>query len=150
MNTRKDLAVHEWGLLDLKPLLMKSTLAAFGDTGAAPGSSTKASLQKKKGDEGTIGGFFFFLSLSFFCLPFHATGDRRDVGESEWLDISERHKEKDKMGNLPGRRTKMKSRNKGMVELKVRERLLLLNGLRCVLSWTVSNHDHSRHEHTDF
>lgn len=67
MNTRKDLAVHEWGLLDLKPLLMKSTLAAFGDTGAAPGSSTKASLQKKKGDEGTIGGFFFF---SFRCLSF--------------------------------------------------------------------------------
>lgn len=36
-----------------------------------------------------------------------------------------------------------------MVELKVRERLLLLYGLRCVLSWT-GNHDHSRHEHTDF
>lgn len=44
---------------------MKRTLAAVGDTGAAPGSSTKASFQKKKGDEGRVGGFFsFFLSFT--------------------------------------------------------------------------------------
>lgn len=49
---------------------MKSTLAAFGDTGAAPGSSTKASLQKRKEMREPMEGFFFlsfvvFLSLSF-------------------------------------------------------------------------------------
>lgn len=74
--------------------------------------------------------------MSFFYLPFHATGDRRDVGESEWLDISEGHKEKDKMGNLPGRRTKMKSRNKGTVELKVRETFAVVWAEMCVkLDW---------------
>lgn len=71
-----------------------------------------------------------FLSFSFFYLIFHATRDRRDVGESEWIDISEKHKEKEMMGILPGRRTKMNGMNKGMVEIKVRERLLVLYVVR--------------------
>lgn len=52
--------------------------------------------------------------------------DRRDVGESEWIDISERPKEKEMMGILPRRRTKVNRRNKGIVEIKVRKRLLVL------------------------
>lgn len=36
---------------------MKRALAAVGDTGAAPGSSTKASFQKIKGDEKRVRGF---------------------------------------------------------------------------------------------
>lgn len=70
-----------------------------------------------------------FLS-PFFYLIFHATRDRKDVGESEWIDISERHKEREIMGVLPGRRTQMNSKNKGMVEIKVRERLLVLYEVR--------------------
>lgn len=42
---------------------MKSALAAVGDTGAAPGSPTKASLQKRKEMRGALE--VVFLSLSF-------------------------------------------------------------------------------------
>lgn len=41
---------------------MKRALAAVGDTGAAPGSSTKTSFQKRNEmREGLEGFFFFFL-----------------------------------------------------------------------------------------
>lgn len=55
---------------------MKRALAAVGDTGAAPGSSTKASFQTRKEMREGLEGFF----LSFFHLIFHTTRDRRDVG----------------------------------------------------------------------
>lgn len=44
---------------------MKRTLAAVGDTGAAPGSSTKASFQKRKEmREGLEDFFSLFLSFT--------------------------------------------------------------------------------------
>lgn len=45
---------------------MKSALAAFGDTGAAPGSPTKASFQKRKEMRGAMEVFSFVVFLSFF------------------------------------------------------------------------------------
>lgn len=46
---------------------MKRALAAVGDTGAAPGSSTKESFQKRKEMREGLEGLFF-LPLSFFDL----------------------------------------------------------------------------------
>lgn len=56
---------------------MKRALAAVGDTGAAPGSSTKASFQKRKEMRKGLEGFF----PPFFYLIFHTGRDRRVVGD---------------------------------------------------------------------
>lgn len=48
---------------------MKRALAAVGDTEAAPGSTTKASFQKKKGNEGRVRGFFFLSFTSSSIQP---------------------------------------------------------------------------------
>lgn len=47
---------------------MKRALAAVGDTGAAPGSSTKTSFQKRNEMREGLEGFFFS-----FYLIFHTT-----------------------------------------------------------------------------
>lgn len=62
---------------------MKRALAAVGDTGAAPGSSTKASFQKRKEMRKGLEDFF----PPFFYLIFHTSRDRRVVGdeEKEWV-----------------------------------------------------------------
>lgn len=48
---------------------MKGALAAVGDTGAAPGSSTKASFQKRKEMRDGLEGFFFFSFTSSSIQP---------------------------------------------------------------------------------
>ena len=58
---------------------MKRALAAVGDTGAAPGSFTKASFQKRKEMREGLEGFF-----SFFYLIFHTTRMKACWGVTEW------------------------------------------------------------------
>lgn len=48
---------------------MKRALAAVGDTGAAPGSSTKASFQKRKEMREGLEGFFFLSFTSSSIQP---------------------------------------------------------------------------------
>lgn len=80
---------------------MKRALAAVRDTGAAPGSSTKASFQIRK--EMRARGFFFHLIV-------HTTRNRRDVG------CCEREREREILILLKGKRKVTLKNKKQLVE----------------------------------
>lgn len=68
---------------------MKRVLAAVGDTGAAPGSSTKASFQNRKEmRKGLEGGFsiLFFISSSIQARIEQLLGSRRKR-DRESIDV---------------------------------------------------------------
>lgn len=80
---------------------MKRALAAVGDTGAAPGSSTKTSFQKRNEmREGLEGFFFLFLPH----LPYNQNEglleSRRKSGGQTCVSARKTHKEEEKMGIL--------------------------------------------------